>query len=75
MAAKDPVEKISNAFLLNSVDSTNVGDNGNQISGVLFRYNIVITLSSVKKNILIVPSSFDVEHRRQYPNRRRKNDN
>ena len=43
MAAKDPVEKISNAFLLNSVDSTNVGDNGNQISGVLFRYNIVIT--------------------------------
>ena len=43
MAAKDPVEKMSNAVLLNSIDSKNVGDNGNLISGVRFRYNIVIT--------------------------------
>ena len=76
MAAKDPVEKMSNAVLLNSIDSKNVGDNGNLISGVRFRYNIVITaLSSVKNNILIGSSSFDLEHRRQYPDRRRKNNN
>ena len=43
MAAKDPVEKMSNAVLLNSIDSKNVGENGNQISGVLFRYDIIIT--------------------------------
>ena len=43
IAAKDPVEKISSAVLLNSIDSKNVGEKGNPISGVLFRYNIVIT--------------------------------
>ena len=40
--AKKPIEKTSNAVLLNSSDSENLQDNGNQISVVQFRYIIVI---------------------------------
>ena len=48
MAAKDPIGKVSKYGPLNSIDSKNVIENGNQISGVLFKYNIDNILSSVK---------------------------
>ena len=40
MAAKDPIGKVSKYGPLNSIDSKNVIENGNQISGVLCKYNI-----------------------------------
>ena len=48
MAAKDPIGKVSKYGPLNSIDSKNVIENGNQISGVLFTYNIDYILTIIE---------------------------
>ena len=51
MADKDPIGKVSKYGPLNSIDSKNVIENGNQISGVLFKYNIdnILTIIECEK--------------------------